>query len=73
MSLSVWPSYLAISDDIPTTGNLIFRLWTCESEIFVRIESRIESADTIQIRIVSRIESGVVRIMSLYTYALSNK
>jgi len=32
---------------------------TCESEIFVWIESRIESAATIQIRIESRIESGV--------------
>jgi len=33
------------------------KLGTCESEIFVRIESRIESAATIRIRIESRIES----------------
>jgi len=34
------------------------KLGFCESEIFVRIESRIESAATIQIQIESRIESG---------------
>jgi len=36
-------------------------LGPCESEIFVRIESRIESAATIRIRIESRIESGCSR------------
>ena len=37
-------------------------LGTCESEIFVRIESRIESKFTIPIRIESRIESGCSRL-----------
>ena len=41
---------------------LVLALGTCESEIFVRIESLIESADTIQIRIESRIESGCNRL-----------
>jgi len=40
----------------------MFQLGTCESEIFVRIESRIESAATIRIRIESRIESGCSRL-----------
>ena len=38
--------------------NWLFVLGTCESEIFIQIESRIESAATIQIWTKSRIESG---------------
>ena len=38
------------------------RVWTCESEISVRIESEIEPAATIRIRIESRIESGGSRL-----------
>ena len=38
------------------------KLGTCESEIFVRIESQIESAATLQIEIESRIESGGSRL-----------
>ena len=39
-----------------------FQIETCESEISVRIESRIESAATIRIRIESRIESADSRL-----------
>jgi len=48
---------------------LRLKLGTCESEIFVRIESRIESAATI--RIESRIESGCsrLRVHSFIHYA----
>ena len=37
---------------------LHYKLGTCESEISIRIESRIESAATIRIQIESRIESA---------------
>jgi len=43
-------------------GHETFKVGTCESEIFVRIESRIELAATIRIRIESRIESGCSRL-----------
>ena len=42
--------------------SLLHELGTCELDIFVRIESRIESAATIRIRIEYRIESGCSRL-----------
>ena len=50
---------LKIAENIDfAESKFTYSIGTCESEIFVQIESRIKSAATIKIRIESRIESG---------------
>jgi len=61
-SIIIGPYAYCVSTEFITIG-------TCESEIFVRIESRIESTFPIRIRIESRIESGIV-VYVLHYYLL---